>query len=93
MELYCQSFLRLYKKKEVHIGVDIFGNAEILCSHSNNLYVDEDLGSNYENDDICKKCRQRYKNGERTWWPNALAGSGKRKNCIGGYGGRITNEI
>lgn len=92
MELYDQSFLRVVIKgnTDVHIGTKVCGKSKILCRNTD-PYIKEVLGNNYSGNDICKKCETAHNNGKRAWTPNPLGGSPSRS--IGGYGGRITNEI
>ncbi len=99
MELHHQIFYRFknIKNKKVHIGgCDLeFFYPRVLCGCKPNKKICcsvgyENLGIEYLGNNICEECLTLFKDGKRGWTPNSGAGRGGR--CIGGYGGRITNE-
>ena len=77
--------------RKVHIGETAFTSYRALCG-IHNLWVGKRLGMEREIDNnVCKKCMNLWRKGKRM--PHKHIGGGLRNNIIGGYGGRITNEI
>ena len=80
-------------RTRIHIAHPLDGFSSPLCKDGAEIPGNR-LGTEYENEEeICKKCRKQYVKPPDTHYFTGGADYSRGSHCMGGYGGRITNEI